>query len=125
MDVSFPPFSEKVILTVMELQIKIDSGHWKWEDWPSLKTIRISLKGKRYLSLDEFNSAREVLILLRLIDFEKCPSLENIVIFDFECCVQNIGNIKELCLNRHSVPKYFDIEHVTSLELFLELSAPV
>ena len=116
-------------ITLKSLSEKIESEEWNWERWPCLKSLRIplsNLKGGNPYKNQHFNSStKTALAPLQLMKFERCPSLERILIFDcglpmkMATCDESTyyGIAWKLCVNPISIQTNLSFELLAHLHL--------
>ena len=123
-------FSGHVTLNSIDLKNlleKIKSAEWNWERWPCLETLKIPLKCKNSIYFGRGSPAEKPFDLLKLMQFELCPSLQRVVVFNCDLPLyahtrygRNIaryGNARIVCINPRSVPAEFSLEFVNFLSV--------
>ena len=121
-------FSGHVTLNSIDLKNlleKIESAEWNWERWPRLKTLKIPLKCKNSIYFGRGSPAENPFDLLKLMQFELCPSLERVVVFNCDLplhaytrygkTIARYGNARVLYINPRSVPTEFSFIFVNFL----------
>ena len=109
-------------VTLKSLSLKIASEEWNWERWPCLKSLSIPLNP---FNQSYGSSSNSVLDPLKLMKFDKCPSLERLLIFDcglpmkintrdaYTC----YGIARELCVNPKSMGTNLTFKNLSHLHI--------
>ena len=106
-------------VTLKSLSLKIASSEWNWERWPCLKSLRIPL--------NPFNQSYDnaTLDTLKLMKFDKCPSLERLLIFNCALPMEidpsdaytYYGIANELCVNPKSMETTLTFKNLSHLHI--------
>ena len=109
-------------VTLQSLSLKIASSEWNWERWPCLKSLRIPLNP---FNQGYGSSSNAVLDPLKLMKFDKCPSLERLLVFNCGLPMKiktsdattHYGIANELCFNPKSMDTNLTFKNLSHLQI--------
>ena len=134
-----PKFSGHIVLKksdLVDFQTKIENSEWIWERWPVLKTLELGQESPEF----EPQSAQEAIDAVKTINFENCPTLENVIFsVDFDLAdfsqqynstedmeyflsseyLLNTGTVEKLSFNPKDDLKSFGVEHIFWMQISL------
>ena len=106
-----------------ELQNKIERSEWIWDRWPVLKVLEL---GPRSVDIEEPQSVKEAVDLVKSINFKECSTLEKVIFsanIDFEefipdfCPELKFATVEQLTFNPQHGYESFGPEQISVLHI--------